>query len=112
MDPAAQVHVIDERMDALQAMPVHDDQSAREAFAHMTVTVSHINQLSAQAQAQALMGAAGPVDDVLAKLRDWIDRLVAALTDIVKKLQDATSFSISVGSNLSVSITFRPSPDQ
>ena len=52
--------MIDGRLDALESMSVSDDQSAREAFTHVVVTVNRINQLSArtQAQAQAIIGAA------------------------------------------------------
>jgi hypothetical protein len=64
--------------------------------------------LSAQANAQAIMGAQGPVDDILDRLRNWIDRLVGALTKIVEKLATARSFSVSVGSNVSVTVDFGP----
>jgi hypothetical protein len=59
-----------------------------------------------QTQAQALMGAGAPADDILAKLETWLDRLVSALKRIVQNLSDATSFSISVGSNVSVTVGF------
>lgn len=67
-------------------MPISDDQSAREAFTHVVVTVNRIDQLSARTQAQAIMGAATPVDDILEKLREWFDRLLSALTRIAAKL--------------------------
>ncbi len=107
MDNDQQVQVIDARLDALDAMHVSDDQSAREAFTHLTVTVSRINQLSARTAAQAMMGAGAPVDDVLEKVRQWVDRLLGALRRIVGKLAGATSFSVSVGSNVSVTVDFR-----
>jgi hypothetical protein len=106
MDNDQQVQLIEARLDALDGIPVSDDQSAREAFTHVMVTVSRISQLSAQAQAQAIMGAGAPVDDILEKLRKWLDRLVSALTRIVENLSDAISFSISVGSNVSVTVDF------
>ncbi len=108
VDNDQQVQVIDGRLDALESMSVSDDQSAREAFTHVVVTVNRINQLSARTQAQAIMGAATPVDDILEKLREWLDRLLSALTQIVAKLAGATAFSVTVGSAVSVTVDFGP----
>src|SRR5665213_1589980 len=46
------------------------------------------------------------------KLKEWLDKLVAKVRDIVSKLSDVASFSITVGSPfaISVSITFARSP--
>jgi hypothetical protein len=110
MDREAQIQAIDEDLRALHGMPVDSDQSARDALTQAMVTVRRINQLSAQAQAQAMMGAGTPMDDILAKLREWFDRLVTELTRIVEKLAQATSFSISVGTALSVTVNFGPQP--
>ena len=109
MDREAQIQVIEEDLDALQGMPVDSDQSARGALMQAMVAVRRINQLLAQAQAQAMVGAGAPVDDVLAKLREWVDRLVTELTRIVGGLAQATSFSVSVGAALSVTVNFGPS---
>jgi hypothetical protein len=106
MDTGQQVQLIEGRLDALEHMQVSDDQSAREALTHVMVTVIRMNQLSAQAHAQALMGAGAPADDVLGKLGEWLDRLVGALTRIVGKLAGARSFSVSAGSNVSVTVDF------
>lgn len=108
MDHDAQTRLIEDRLDTLQAMPVTDDQSAHDALSHVMVTVSGINRLTAQVQAQAMIGGGAPIDAVLDKLRDWLDRLVAALNQIVAKLADATSFSVTVGTGVSVSVTFEP----
>jgi hypothetical protein len=110
MDNDQQVQLIDARLDALDDMQVSDDQSAREAFTHVMVTVSRINQLSAQARAQGLVGGGAPLEDVLDKLRAWLDRLVSALTRIVEKLTGAMSFSIGVGANLTVTVDFSRLP--
>jgi hypothetical protein len=107
MDNDQQVQVIEARLDALDAMTISDDRSARQAFTHVVTTVSRINQLSARTQAQAMVGAAGaPVDDVLEKLRQWLERLLSALKRIVGKLDGATSFSLSVGTTVSVTVDF------
>ena len=100
--------VIDGRLDALEGMPISDDQSAREAFTHVVVTVNQIDQLSARTQAQTIMGAATPVDDILEKLREWLDRLLSALARIAGKLAGATAFSVTAGSAVSVTVDFGP----
>jgi hypothetical protein len=108
MDNAQKAEQIDARFDALEDMQISDDQSARDAYTHAMLTVNRINQLSAQANAQAIMGAGTSVDDLLEKVRKWLDRLVVAMAQIVEKLAGATSFSISVGSNVSVAVDFEP----
>jgi hypothetical protein len=108
LDNDQQVQVIEARLDALDSMTIGDDQSAREAFTHLMATVSRINLLTARTNAQAMMGAGVLVDDYLERLRQWLDRLLGALTRIVGKLNGATEFSISVGANISVAVDFGP----
>ena len=108
MDREAQIQAIEEDLDALDAMPVGSDQSARDALTQAMVTVRRINQLSAQAQAQAMMGAGAPMDDIQAKLREWVGRLVTELTRIVGELAQATSFSISAGTRAVGHCELRP----
>jgi hypothetical protein len=107
VDTQAQAQVIEDRLATLETMPVNDDESARVAFTHLTTTVGRVNHLSAQVQAQAMMGAAGaPVDAILARLSEWLDRIVVAMKTIVANLASATSFSVSVGSTVSLTVTF------
>lgn len=108
MNNDQQVQLIEARLDALDDMPVNDDRSAREAFTLVMVNVSRINQLTAQARAQAMVGGGAPIDGTFEKLRMWLDRLVSALARIITKLPGATSFSISVGANVSVAVDFGP----
>jgi hypothetical protein len=108
MDSAPQVQAIGDRLDELTSMPVTSDQAARAALKHAMVTVGQINQVSSQTRAQAMLGSAAPIDDLLTKLSDWLDRLVAALTKIVRGIADATSFSVSVGTAVSVTVNFGP----
>ena len=108
MDNDQQVKVIEARLDALEGLPIRDDLSAREAFTQVMVIVNRINQLSASNQAQAIMGAATLIDDILEKLRVWLDRLVRAMRRIVAKLAGATTFSVSVGTAVSISVEFGP----
>jgi Tfp pilus assembly PilM family ATPase len=109
MDNDQQAQVIEDRLDAIDGMMISDDQSAREALTQLMTTVNRINQLSARTQAQAMMGAGAPVDDVLEKLRRWLDRLLSALERIIEMLSGATSFSISVSTNVSVTVDFSKS---
>jgi hypothetical protein len=106
MDNDQQAHVIEARLDALDRKTISDDQSARQALTHVMATVSLINQLSARVRAQAMMGAGALADDLLDKLEHWLDRLLGAVTRIVENLAGATSFSISVGSGVSVTVVF------
>src|SRR5580704_11736115 len=109
MDNDQQVQVIQAGLDALEGMPVSDDRSAREAFTHVMVTVSRINELSAKARAQAMIGGGVPGDAITENLREWLDRLVSALPGIVGRLAGATAFSISVGANVAVTVDFSSS---
>ena len=109
MDNDQQVQVIQAGLDALEGMPVSDDRSAREAFAHVMVTVSRINELSAKARAQAMIGGGLPGDEITENLREWLDRLVSALPGIAGRLAGATAFSISVGANVAVTVDFSSS---
>lgn len=114
MDNDQQMRVIEARLDELAGMPINDDQSARQALTHAMATVSGISQLSATMSAEPAPGtrplatAEAPLDPLLDRLRTWIDRLVDALTRIVAKMTGATSFSIMVGTGLSVSVNFGP----
>ena len=76
------------------------------------VTVSYINHyLSAQARPQTMMGTGELSGSILEKLEKWLDRLLNSLVKIVKKLSNATSFSISVGTGVSVTVDFAHSQD-
>ena len=118
MDSEQQIRLIDTRLDVLAGMPITDDQSARQALTHAMATVHGISQLSAAMsdapapETTSLPTAAAPanplLDPLLDRLKAWIDRLVDALTKIVQKMAGATSFSILVGTGLSVSVNFGP----
>jgi hypothetical protein len=120
MDNEQQMRLIDTRLDELAGMPITDDQSARQALTHAMATVHSISQLSATISAAhspatatapetaSLPAAAAPADPLLDRLRAWVGRLVDALTRIVEKMAGATSFSILVGTGLSVSVNFGP----
>jgi hypothetical protein len=107
MDQEAQTQVIEDQLDALQSMPINDEPTARAAYVHVMTTLSRINLLGAQAKAQAIMGSGDPVDAILGRLKNWLDRLVTAMTQIVANFAKATSFSVSMGTGLSVSVSFQ-----
>jgi hypothetical protein len=68
-----------------------------------------LNARETGSQAQAMMGAGAAVDDVLEKLRRWLDRMLSPLERIAGQLSGATSFSISVSTNVSVTVKFSTS---
>jgi hypothetical protein len=107
MDQEAQTQVIEDQLDALQSMPINDEPTARAAYVHAMTAVSRINLFSAEAKARAIMGAGGPVDAILGRLKNWLDRLVTAMTQIVANFAKATSFSVSMGTELSVTVSFQ-----
>jgi hypothetical protein len=92
-------------LDELDGLQVGGDGSASEVFAQVVVVVDAINQVVVQRDArQAQMFSA----DIAEKLRQWIDRLIRKLTDVVEKLADGTTFSISIGTGVSVTVNFPP----
>lgn len=109
MSSNQQERVIDSRLAEVENMRIDDEQSAHGALAHVLTTVNYINQATPQAPA-TMTGARTATfdDDLLEKLRKWLDRLVQALTQIVAKLEKAASFSISAGTGVSVTVTFGP----
>ncbi len=93
-------------LDEMEQVNVTDQASAQVALAHAMAAVGTINQglLPQPAQVSSAMGS--PVSGIVEKLQDWIKRLLDKLTQIVKKLVKGTSFSLSVGTTISVTINF------
>jgi hypothetical protein len=110
MDKNQEMQAIESRLDDLAGMSLSDGAYARDAFTYAMVTVTHINQFMAQARAQTLVGGGALGEDLLSAFRTWLDHLVTALTEIVENLPNASSFSISVGGNVSVSVNFTGAP--
>jgi hypothetical protein len=109
MDNDQQMQVVEDRLDVLERMPADDDRSARDALTYLMTTVIRMDQLTSKVQAQAMMGAGAPVDEIMDRLRKWVDRLVTALRRIIAKLAGARSFSVSVNTTVSVAVEFGPS---
>jgi hypothetical protein len=83
------------------------------ALAEVLAVVAAINsELETKSTAQYPVGrlstsSFGPTAaDVLKKLREWLDKLIEKLKEIVRTV-NAESFSVTVGSQVSVSVTFR-----
>jgi hypothetical protein len=94
---------IDEHLDAVTS--VTDEATAYEALGQVLAAVAAMNDaLSAEQTAAARPQVAGR--GLIEKLEDWIKRLVGKLTEIVKKLAKGTSFSLTVGTSVSVTINF------
>lgn len=94
---------IDARLEAVVATPVVDERSARQALSELMSTIAQINGTASG------FGARAVGEDTLAdRLQEWVDRLIDKLTEIVEKIAKATSFTITVGTSVSVSVTFGP----
>ena len=103
MDATAITQLIEHHLDQMTVVPVNDEPSAQQALAHAMAAVGGINQGLTSGQPQTL---AGPVDGIVEKLEDWIKRLLDKLTEIVKQLAKGTTFSITVGTGISVTVNF------
>jgi hypothetical protein len=97
--------LIEQHLRMMAETPVEDEATAQQALAYALSAVGGMNQhLTVIEQPRAALP--GPVDDIVKKLEDWIKRLVAKLTEIAKQL--TASFSIAVGTSISVSISCGP----
>ena len=100
---------IERNLDRLDAMRDDStDAEAQVALAELLATVAQIN-----AAVPTFRSAATPTDtlggeELVDRLTTWIKRLADRLSVIVKSLDRATSFSITVGTSLSVTVTFGP----
>jgi hypothetical protein len=97
--------LVEQHLQLMADAPVEDEATAQQALAYALSAVGGMNQHLTVAQ-QPRAALAGPVDDIVKKLEDWIKRLVAKLTEIAKQLK--ASFSITVGTSISVTISCGP----
>jgi hypothetical protein len=102
MDATATTQLIEHHLDQMTVTPVHDERSAQQALAHAMAAVGGINQ----GLVVGPQNLTGPVDGIIEKLEDWIKRLLDKLTEIVKQLAKGTTFSITVGTGISVTVNF------
>jgi hypothetical protein len=108
MDTDSARSLVEQHLERMSSTTVLNEDSAHQALALALAAVGVINQGLGSAN-EAILGTASPADGILERLEDWIKRLVAKLTEIVKQLANGTSFSISVGTGVSVTVNF-PSP--
>lgn len=109
MDTRLEVELIESLLAELEAMQLDSDGSAHEVIAQTVVLVNHINRTMSRFDTQMATGRSLRSDDILKKLKEWLDQLIGKLTEIVKDLADGTSFSISVGTSVSVTVNFSSS---
>ncbi|MHB8394699.1 MAG: hypothetical protein ACYDC5_09390 [Candidatus Dormibacteria bacterium] len=95
--------VVETHLTAMEGTQVVDQPSAHIALGHALAAVASINYPPGQGGSQSL---AGPVADVAELLQTWLKRLLDKLTEIVKTLAHGTTFSLSVGPGVSVTINF------
>lgn len=108
MDAASIPSLVEQHLDRMSSTTILNDDDAHEALGVALTAVCTINQGLGSVN-ETVLGTASPTNGILERLEDWIKRLVAKLTEIVKQLARGTSFSISVGTVVSVTINF-PSP--
>jgi hypothetical protein len=83
------------------------DSEAQEQLAATLASVGQINE-ALEAPSPPVESIMGPVDDITDKLEKWINRLVIKLTAIVKQLGEKATFSLQVGTSVSVTVTLGP----
>lgn len=85
---------IESRLSNVVASPIVDEHSARSALGELLATLQQANEASPEG--------------IVERLKDWIDKVIDTLTDIVRNIARATSFSLTVGTGVSVTVTFGP----
>ncbi|HLN18261.1 MAG TPA: hypothetical protein VK277_16090 [Acidimicrobiales bacterium] len=79
------------------------ESSAADHLSEIMAIVAGINHAMHADMPDAPLGSLN--NDVLKKLKEWLDKLVGALRTIVKQ-HAAASFSITVGLTVSVTVAF------
>lgn len=97
---------IERHLNLMAVAPVKDEDTARQALAYALSAVGGMNQHLAVAEQPRTTPFFDPIDDIVKKLEEWIKRLFDKLTEIAKQLK--ASFSITVGTNISVTISCSP----
>jgi FPC/CPF motif-containing protein YcgG len=108
MDVQTTHNLIDAHLDRMNASgDPSSDSDARQQLAATLASVGQIN-VALEATTSPVESFTSPVDDIVDKLQKWIERLVAKLTAIVKQLGDTATFSLQVGTSVSVTVTVGP----
>ena len=96
-----------------------DASEADEALAEVLAWVDVVNERWAAADAvpafsrRQLASTGALTGEVIKRLREWIERLMAKLRDLVRSMPEAQSFSITAGAPwLAVTVTFAPAASE
>lgn len=108
MDVARAHALIDSHLESMTTVEV-DAGNAHDELAETLANVGKINSaLAVPGSGADLMPGFGVEDDIVDKLEKWIRRLVEKLTDIVRALGKGATFSIAVGTTVSVTVNLGP----
>ena len=96
-----------------------DASEADEALAEVLAWVDVVNERWAAADAvpafsrRQLASTGALTGEVIKRLREWIERLMAKLRDLIRSMPEAQSFSIRAGAPwLAVTVTFAPTASE
>lgn len=94
--------------DHLTRFEAIDAQDGPAAIAHAFAAIGAINQqIAPPATTNDLMATSALLGgDLVEKLQAWIERLLNKLREVVKQLADVLTFSLSIGTTVSLTIEF------
>ncbi|WP_276940021.1 hypothetical protein [Ferrimicrobium acidiphilum] len=99
---------VEAHLECMERVDVTDNTTAHQALAHATAAVTTINQGLRHPRKYDFIRFRGPVEDIMDRLQGWVTRLLDKLDEIVAKLAKGSTFSLSVGSTIAITINFPP----
>jgi hypothetical protein len=103
MNADPNITLVDGYVNDLQGIKAMDRKSAIQAFSQLAIAVNQINQtLAATGSDRSL----SPTSGLIEKLKEWVEKLVPKVEEIAKAFGETTSFSISIGVPISVTLNF------
>ncbi|MHB8190670.1 MAG: hypothetical protein ACYDHP_09690 [Ferrimicrobium sp.] len=99
--------LIETHVKRMDGVIVSDVPTARQALAHATAADAAINHGLIPPQSYESIGDRDSVEEIVNKLEGWITCILDKLDSIVEKLGEGVTFSLSVGTSISVSINFQ-----
>jgi hypothetical protein len=114
MDPMNQAYSkIDSHLQAMKDVHVKDEASALTALTQCMRVVAETNRLldddlTKPPSKPDLSGSATARLSIVDKLQKCIEAILVKLRQIVKKLGDGISYSLTVGTSVSLTINFPP----
>ncbi len=97
---------VEKHLTAMEAIDTSTDDGAHSALAHAMAATNRINDVHGDTSRIRERLEGDVSRDLVDKLDDWIKRLLGALTKIAAQLK--ATFSISVGTGISVTMNFGP----